>query len=304
MIPNYQELMLPLLQIASDGNIHYIKDAVNALSDAFNLSEQERQEPISSGVQTVIYNRVGWARTYLKKAGLLTDPQKGYFQITQAGLDLLATNPAYVDNKLLNKYPSFKEFKNRSEKKPPKDLPKKEKDSTPEELLEESFNEIQARLADNIIETIMKSSPHFFERLVIELLLKMGYGGSYRELAQAVGKSGDEGIDGIIDQDRLGLDRIYVQAKRWDSATSIGSPEVQKFAGALLGKHAKKGIFISTARFSSNAKSYVTALDAKVVLIDGKQLADYMIEYGVGVTTQIVYEIKTIDNDFFFEGDD
>lgn len=304
MIPNYQELMLPLLKIASDGNIHYIKDSVDTLSDAFNLSEKERQETISSGVQTIIYNRVGWARTYLKKAGLLTDPKKGYFQITQEGLDLLAKNPTHIDNKLLSDYPSFREFRKRTEKDSPIVPPKNEKESTPEELLEEAFNEIQARLADNILDTIMKSSPHFFERLVIELLLKMGYGGSYRELAQAVGKSGDEGIDGIIDQNRLGLDRIYIQAKRWDPSGSIGSPEVQKFAGALLGKHAKKGIFITTARFSSNARSYVIALDAKVVLIDGKQLAELMIEYGVGVTTQIVYEIKTIDNDFFFESDD
>lgn len=304
MIPNYQELMLPLLKLASDGKIHNIKNAVSMLSDTFNLSEQERHENINSGVQTVIYNRVGWARTYLKKAGLLTDPKKGNFQITQDGLNLLDTNPKYIDNKILAQFASFREFRKRNEKSTQVVTTKVEKDLTPEELLEEAFQEIQARLADNIIETIMKSSPHFFERLVIELLLKMGYGGSYRELAQAVGKSGDEGIDGIIDQDRLGLDRIYIQAKRWDPTTSIGSPEVQKFAGALLGKHAKKGIFITTARFSNNARSYVIALDAKVVLVDGKQLADYMIEYGVGVTTQIVYEIKTMDNDFFFENED
>ncbi|MGI6259381.1 MAG: restriction endonuclease [Anaerolineaceae bacterium] len=301
MIPTFQELMLPLLKLAADGKTHAIRDAVAVLSDQFNLSDEERQEMISSGVQTVIANRISWARTYMKKAGLLMDPQKGYFKITEAGSSLLAENPAYIDNKLLSRYPSFQEFQNRQKPSKATESTKGENNATPEELLEEAYQEIHANLADNLLETIMKSSPYFFERLVIDLLLKMGYGGSHRELSRAVGRSGDEGIDGIIDQDRLGLDRIYIQAKRWDPSSVVSRPEVQKFAGALLGRFAKKGVFITTARFSDHAKTYVSNLDTKVVLIDGKQLADFMIEYGVGVTTQSVYEIKTIDNDFFSE---
>lgn len=301
MIPTYQELMLPLLKLASDGSSHALKDAVALLSEQFNLSEEEKQEMISSGVQTVIANRVSWARTYMKKAGLIKDPQKGYFEITSDGLALLAENPDHIDNKLLARYPSFQDFQKSQKPNKPVAQIKEEKDSTPEEMLEEAYLEIHANLVDNLLETIMKSSPHFFERLVIELLLKMGYGGSQRELSQAVGRSGDEGIDGIIDQDRLGLDRIYIQAKRWDPSSVVGRPEVFGFAGALLGKYAKKGVFITTARFSSYAKDYVSNLETKVVLIDGKQLADFMIEYGVGVTTQSVYEIKTIDKDFFSE---
>lgn len=299
MIPSYEDLMLPLLKFAEDEKEHHIHDAVEALSISNNLTDDEKLQTIKSGRQTVIYNRVVWARTYLKKAGLLQDPRRGFFQITKEGVNLLSTNPKRIDDEILMRYPSFQEFQSRKDAPKPGFNKESDDERTPEELLESAFDEIETRLADNLIDIILKSSPVFFERLVIDLLLAMGYGGSQNELAQAVGKSGDEGIDGIIDQDRLGLDRIYIQAKRWDPNQTVSRPEIQKFVGALSGKHAKKGIFITTAKYSNEAKAYVPQLDVKVVLIDGAQLARFMIEYEVGVETQTVYKIKTIHTDYF-----
>lgn len=303
MIPSYEDLMLPLLKFAEDEKEHHIHDAVEALSISNNLTDDEKLQTIKSGRQTVIYNRVGWARTYLKKAGLLQDPRRGFFQITKEGVNLLSTNPKRIDDVFLMRYPSFQEFQSRKVAPKPGFNRESDDERTPEELLESAFDEIETRLSDNLIDIILKSSPVFFERLVIDLLLAMGYGGSQNELAQAVGKSGDEGIDGIIDQDRLGLDRIYIQAKRWDPNQTVSRPEIQKFVGALSGKHAKKGIFITTAKYSNEAKAYVSQLDVKVVLIDGEQLARFMIEYEVGVETQTVYKIKTIHTDYFSESE-
>ena len=299
MIPSYEDLMLPLLKFAEDEKEHHIHNAVEALSISYQLTDDEKLQTIKSGRQTVIYNRVVWARTYLKKAGLLQDPRRGFFQITKEGVNLLSTNPKRIDDEILMRYPSFQEFQSRKDAPKPGFNKESDDERTPEELLESAFDEIETRLADNLIDIILKSSPVFFERLVIDLLLAMGYGGSQNELAEAVGKSGDEGIDGIIDQDRLGLDRIYIQAKRWDPNQTVSRPEIQKFVGALSGKHAKKGIFITTAKYSNEAKAYVSQLDVKVVLIDGEQLARFMIEYEVGVETQTVYKIKTIHTDYF-----
>jgi len=293
--------MLPLLNYARDGNPHKLSDAIESLSNDFGLSRDEREALLPSGTQTIIANRIGWARTYMKKACLLSDPKRGYFQITDRGRELLETNPAAVSSKMLRQYDEFNEFQHKSNAKIHQEDEEGEEANyaTPEEALEYGYQKLTENLADEILHSIMSCSPGFFEQLVVELLVKMGYGGSYKEAASIVGKSGDGGIDGIIKEDKLGLDAIYIQAKRWSS--SVGRPEIQKFAGALLGQKAHKGIFITTSSFSNDALEYVKNIDAKVVLIDGSQLASLMIDNNLGVNTVHVYEIKKVDSDYFEE---
>lgn len=298
-IPDYQSCMLPLLNYAGDGEAHKFSDSVAFLSDEFNLTKKERESLLPSGTQFIIANRVGWARTYLKKAGLLSDPKRGYFQITDRGKDLLKSKPTLVNTKFLRQYDEFNEFQHKSNgKEQVEDIDTEHASySTPEEALEYGYEKLTENLADEILQSIMRCSPSFFEQLVVELLVKMGYGGSYKEAASIVGKSGDGGIDGIIKEDKLGLDAIYIQAKRWDAV--IGRPEIQKFAGALLGQKAHKGIFITTSSFTKEAFDYAKGLDAKLVLIDGAKLTSLMIENGLGVSTVHVYEIKKVDSDYF-----
>lgn len=300
-IPDYQACMLPLLFFAADGKEHKLPDAISALSDQFKLTAEERAEILPSGTQFIMANRVGWARTYLKKAGLLSDPKRGYFQITDRGKNLLKSKPEEVNTKFLRQYEEFNEFQRKSNGK--EQVEDKETDhsaySTPEEALEYGYEKLTENLSDEILEKIMSCSPSFFERLVVELLVKMGYGGSYKEAASIVGKSGDGGIDGIIKEDKLGLDAIYIQAKRWDSV--VGRPEIQKFAGALLGQKAHKGIFITTSSFTKDALDYAKGLDAKIVLIDGEKLTTLMIENNLGVNTTLTYQIKRVDSDYFEE---
>ncbi len=303
-IPDYQDCMLPLLRIAEEGKAHKLSEAVESISKQFNLTKEERETLTPSGTQYTIHNRVGWARTYLKKAGLLSDPQKGYFQITDEGKKLLATNPSEVRSKTLKQYKPFKEFLLKSKMIPEEDeeaieTPLQEK--TPEEAMEWGYQRLAESLADEILERIASCSASFFEKLVVDLLVRMGYGGTFKEAAQIVGKSGDEGVDGIIKEDRLGLDTIYVQAKRWEN--SVSRPEIQKFAGALLGKKAKKGIFITTSTFTKEAREYADGIEAKIVLVDGDTLAKYMIEKNLGINTNAIqtYEIKRIDSDYFSE---
>lgn len=294
--------MLPLLQLAQDGNIHYIHDAVNKLADDFSLTDEEQSRLLPSGQQPIFYNRVGWARTYLKKANLIEDPKRGYFQITEQGLSELAKNPSQIDMKYLSQFPDYIKFRQTRHEPDRLETTEEEiEDLTPEEALEDAYQSIRKDLSENLLEYVLNSSSGFFEKLVVELLVKMGYGGSQRNVAKAVGQRGDEGIDGIIDEDRLGLDTIYIQAKKWKPESPVGRPEIQKFAGALLGKQAKKGIFITTSRFTDDARNYVSHIDTKVVLIDGSQLADLMIDYGVGVTTRTTYDIKSLDSDYFGE---
>lgn len=300
-IPGYQRIMLPLLKLAGDGKTHQFSKAVEALGSQFELSTDDLSVLIESGTQPLFYNRVGWARTYLKKAGLLEDPTKGYFRITEAGKQLLAENLEKIDNAFLRRYPSFVEFQKFARATQKKDQKEDRTDLTPEEVLEAAYQEIRNGLAEELLQVVYNTSPGFFEALVVELLSKLGYGRSLRELARVVGQSGDGGIDGVIDEDRLGLDRIYIQAKKWNPEVKIGSPEIQKFAGALLGRHAQKGVFITTAKFAAPARKYVEGIGQKVVLIDGEQLTELMIDYGVGLTTKTVYEIKTIDYDSFSE---
>ena len=302
-IPTYEECMLPLMKIAEDGKEHLFREATDALINQFNLTEKEKQELLPSGSAFVINNRIGWARTYLTKAGLLLKTKRGYFRISEEGKKLLQKEPAFINTKMLKEYDAFNDFQ--STKEPDNSENNKtehniEQSITPHELLESGYLSIKNELADELLSTIKNISPSKFEKLVIDLLVKMGYGGSIKEAATVVGKSGDEGIDGIIKEDKLGLDVIYIQAKKWDSGT-IGRPEIQKFAGALLGKKAKKGIFITTSTFTNEAKKYVTDIDAKIILLDGKQLTELMIENNLGVSTQDVYTIKRIDSDYFEE---
>lgn len=301
-IPDFQTIMLPLLQAIGDGNEHHMPSLAAKLAEQFQLSAEELQALLPSGRQTVFYNRVGWARTYLGKAGLLEMPRRSYCRITERGKSILKRNPAKIDMKFLEQFPEFVEFRQREGglHKQKDSISAIEDDKTPEEILEAAYQEIKDRLAQEVLSLIKQNSPLFFERLVVELLVKMGYGGSHRDAARAVGQAGDEGIDGIIDEDRLGLDTIYIQAKKWEHI--VGRPKIQKFAGALMGKRSKKGIFITTSSFSQEAVTYAANIDAKIVLIDGKRLAELMIDYDVGVTTISTYHIKRIDSDYFSNG--
>jgi len=299
-IPDYQTFMLPLLKLTQDEIEHKRKDVVDALADQFHLSEQEKVELLPSGNNRVIYSRVGWAATYLKKSKLLEAPKRGCLKITQRGIEVLKQNPKTINNDFLRQFPEFNEFvsvKKKKDDKDTKDVPVSIDSQTPEELLENSYEALNDDLSQELLQIIKDSSPNFFELLVIDLLVKMGYGGSRKDAGQAVGKSGDEGIDGIIKEDKLGLDAIYIQAKRWENV--IGRPEVQKFAGALQGQRAKKGIFITTSRFTKEAIGYVSNIDNKIILIDGEKLTELMIEHNVGVSTVASYEIKKIDSDYF-----
>jgi restriction system protein len=297
-IPDFQTIMLPLLQVAGDGKEHSIHDFVDQLAKFFKLSEEQLNELIPSGKQPIFYNRVGWARTYLSKSGLVVMTHRPYYRITGRGNEILKQNPARIDMKFLKQFPEYIQFKEvESAHKPKVQHPEVKDNKTPEEVLEDAYQEVRDSLAEEVLENVMGCSPAFFERLVVELLVKMGYGGSRQDAARAVGQSGDGGIDGIIDEDRLGLDAIYVQAKKWKE--SIGRPEIQKFVGALAGKRAKKGVFITTSFFTPDALKYASSIDSKVILIDGKKLADFMIDYNVGVTEVALYQLKQIDSDYF-----
>ena len=298
-IPDYQTIMLPLLNYAKDNNEHSIHDTVKYLAEEFHLTAVERKELLPSGQQEIFVNRVGWARTYMKKAGLLESPKRGIFKITERGHEVLNSHPTKIDNKLLLQFEEFKEFKKRNKKVEDDIEGIAEQERTPEEELESAYENLREDLVAEIIQNLKNSHPSLFEKIVIDVLVKMGYGGSLRDAGKAIGKSGDEGIDGIIKEDKLGLDIIYVQAKRWENV--VGRPEIQKFAGALQGQRAKKGIFITTSGFTKDAIDFATKIDSKIILIDGEQLANYLIDFNVGVTKISTYELKKIDSDYFIE---
>lgn len=303
-VPDFQSIMLPLLKFYSNGGEHSNQDVVDSLAKVFKLSEEDLKHLLPSGKQTTFYNRVGWARTYLAKSGLLEMPRRSYYKITDRGLEVVKKSPPRIDMKYLEQFPEYIAFKNSKKKdnshKGEAEVKSVEEKRTPEEMLEDAYQEIRDGLAQDVLDSVMSCSPPFFERLVVELLVKMGYGGSRKEAARAVGQTGDGGIDGIIDEDRLGLDTIYIQAKRWENV--VGRPEIQKFVGALMGKRARKGIFITTSKFSADAQEYVKTIDFKVVLISGDRLAEFMIDYDIGVTGSTVYQLKKIDLDYFVEG--
>ncbi|WP_347566380.1 restriction endonuclease [Scytonema sp. UIC 10036] len=300
MIPDYQDLMLPLLKILRDKQEHSLSEAIETLANEFQLTEQEKKELLPSGKQARFDNRVGWARTYLKKAGSLESTGRGKFCITERGLEILANNPEKITKKLLEQFPEFLEFKNSLPLSP---LVKETENNillqTPEEVLELGYQSLQKQLAQEILTVVKNCSPRFFERIVIDLLVAMGYGGSREDAGQAVGQTGDGGIDGIIKEDRLGLDIIYIQAKRWES--TIGRPIVQAFAGSLEGMKAKRGVLITTSKFSKEAHEYIKLIEKRIILIDGEQLTQLMIEYDVGVSEAERYIVKKIDYDYFSE---
>jgi restriction system protein len=290
-IPDYQTAMLPLLQYASDGKEHSLQEYVDALAGQFGLTESEREQLLPSGAQPVLSNRVSWARTYLTKAGLLTSPRRGFHQITERGHEALAANPPKIDVTFLSRYPEFSAFRSaRRERLADSTGLEPATDSvTPQEALEAAYQRIRADLEAELLDRLKQCSPAFFERLVVDLLVRMGYGGSRQDAGRAIGRSGDEGIDGIIKEDKLGLDVVYVQAKRWNAVT-VGRPEIHRFVGALVGQRARKGVFITTSTFSHDARAYAQGIENKVVLIDG-----------VGVSSVNSYEVKRIDSDYFTE---
>jgi restriction system protein len=299
-VPDYQACMLPLLRFAGDGEEHQLKEAISALADEFSLTDEERNEFLPSGQQPVFTNRVGWARTYLKKAGLLSSPRRGYFKITDRGSEVLREKPQEINQKYLERFPEFVEFKSirRDRSEDNGDVtPEMALGQTPHEALESAYERLRSELASEILSSIRGCDPTLFEKIVVELLVKMGYGGSRKDAGRAIGRSGDEGIDGIIKEDHLGLDNIYIQAKRWEA--TIGRPEIQKFAGALQGQRARKGIFITTSDFTRDALDFVSRIDSKIILIDGATLAKLMIDFGVGVNPVATYQVQKIDSDYF-----
>jgi restriction system protein len=295
--------MLPVLELAADGREHTLAEAREVLSQRFGLTDAERAELLPSGRQRRFDNRVAWAKVHLTHAGLLSSKRRAYFEITQRGRDILTEKPQRVDLNLLGRFEEFRQFrgvgrKTLTDEPGPAPGPSGAAE-TPEEMLEQAYHSIRGELAVELLERVKASTPQFFEDLVVELLLKMGYGRNRAEAGKAIGRSGDEGIDGIISEDRLGLETIYIQAKRWEG--TVGRPEIQKFVGALQGKRARKGVFITTGTFSADASDYVSHIDPRVVLIDGSELAEYMIDHDLGVTSRIKYEIKRVDSDYFVD---
>ena len=305
-VPDYQSLMLPLLRfVGGKKDETSTGEAVEALARELNLTDEDLKEMLPSGIQFTFVNRVGWAATYMKKAGLLEATRRGYYQITPRGQELLKKQPKSINVKLLKQYPEFLEFQQLKGTRSGDKIftPKEMTDTstaTPSEALEAAYENLRDELVDELLNKLKKTSPSYFERVVVELLVKMGYGGSRVDAGKAIGKSGDGGIDGIIKEDKLGLDVVYIQAKRWDN-NSVGRPDVMQFAGALQAQRANKGIFITTSRFTDDARSYVSQIGSKIVLIDGEQLTNLMIEHDVGVSTVSLYPVKKIDTDYFDE---
>lgn len=302
-IPVYSSFYRAILECLSDKKVHVSKETIAYCAEVFHLSEGDKEERLPSGSQTVLANRVGWARTYLKKAGLIESAGKGKYRITNRGVEAVFNKNIQIDNDYLARFKSFQGFiKPLEEKGSPygeEVLPAKV-ESTPQEIINAAYEKITMQLADELMSNIMDQNPAFFERLVMDLLEKMGYGGELANPAKVTGQTGDEGIDGVIRQDALGFDKIYMQAKRWADNHPVGEPDIQQFAGALMGKGANKGLFITTSRFSKAAREFVEKhMTAKIVLVDGATLTHLMIHYGLGVSTTHCYEIKRVDSDYF-----
>jgi restriction system protein len=299
-IPDFQSIMRPLLEHLSDGLEHDRQDTVDVLAKRFHLTEEELAQLLPSGKQQTFANRVAWAKSHLKGAGLLESPKRGVSKISPAGRAFLTAHVGSVNMSVLNQFPAYLEFRGTRGSTAGKAKPVPPiggEDLTPEEHIELGYEQHRAKLVSELLEKVKASPPDFFERLVVELLVAMGYGGSRADAGRAVGKSGDGGIDGIIKEDKLGLDTIYIQAKRWEG--TVSRPEIQKFAGALQGVRARKGIFITSSSYTAEAEAYARNIDNKIVLIDGAELADLMIDYGIGVSSIQSYELKRLDSDYF-----
>lgn len=299
-VPGYQDFIYPFLKQLEDGKEYRLQDLYEILAKHFSLTEEDIAEKLPSGKQTLVVNRIGWARTYLNKAGLIQVVRRAVFKITEEGVKVL-NDPSVsrIDRKFLMRYESFNKFINNSADTI-NDVPP-DPQQTPLELIDYNYTILKNELQELILEKILDCSPVFFERLIVDLVVAMGYGGSVNDAGRAIGKSGDEGIDGIIKEDVLGLDMIYLQAKRWKVESTVSRPDIQAFVGSLVGKKASKGIFITTAKFSKEARVYAESIDKRVILIDGQQLTSLMFKYNVGVSDEEVFVIKKIDLDFFEE---
>lgn len=304
-VPDYQTFMLPVLRAVAEGAEHSVRDVRERLAVEFGLSPADRAEMLPSGKQSVFDNRVGWAKTYMEKAGLLETVRRGVYRITQVGKSVLAEKPDRLDKEYLRRFRPFKEFlalQHDVEDHEPANEPADGSPATPEEQLESAYRKIRQKVESEVLQAVLNASPSFFEKLVVELLVAMGYGGTLHDAGKALGGTGDGGIDGVINEDRLGFDAIYVQAKRW-SENTVGRPTVQSFAGSLLAKKGRKGVFITTSTFSRDAYDYVKEIEAnaKIVLIDGQTLAAHMVDFGIGVTKVSAFEVKRLDSDYFSE---
>lgn len=303
-VPKYDEMYRAFLKSLQDGNTHRLNDVKEYVAQVMGVTSEDRKVKLPRAKTAVFDNRIGWASTYLKKAGLVEKPSRGMVRLTQEGMRVLKEeNPSIIDNNFLSRYDSFRNFRNRKAADNIDEQVSVSED-TPQDIFDEAYQRINERLADDLLAEIIKQTPDFFENLVVRLLEKMGYGGALPDAGIVTGKSGDEGIDGIIREDKLGFNVIYIQAKRWDLDKVIPRSEIQRFVGALAGQGATKGLLITTAKFSNTALEYANKQHTtKIVLVDGAMLTKLMIEYDLGVTTETVYEIKKMDTDFFSDED-
>jgi restriction system protein len=300
-VPDYESLMLPLLSALADGDEHEVATLRDRIAASLKLTDTDRAELLPSGKQSVFDNRVGWAKFYLDKAGLVVSTRRGVYKITDLGEKALGQKPSRIDRAFLLQFDSFKEFiqREREDDQEVEATPEPAGVATPEEVLETAYRQIRKKVEADLLLAVAKASPRFFEKLVVELLVKMGYGGDIKDAGKALGRSHDGGLDGLIKEDHLGLDAIYIQAKRWQN--NVGRPELQSFSGSLDSEHARKGVFITTSTFTAEAREYVKRIEKKIVLIDGTQLAAYMVDFGIGVNPVTSYEIKRVDSDYFTE---
>jgi restriction system protein len=299
-IPDFQSLMLPVLELASRGETS-VPGAEAEIAARFGLSDQEREQMQPNGKQRLLSNRIHWAKFYLTRAGLLESPKRGRFVITTAGQNVLAKPPAQLNTEFLLTIPGFRGFyygdDGADSISPVSEITPST--ATPEESVEAAYNTALAALRADLLERILQNSPSFFEQVIVELLVSMGYGGSHRNASEQLGKSGDGGVDGVINEDVLGLDRVYVQAKRYAPGNAVGRPEIQAFTGSLVGLGASKGVFVTTSTFSTQASEFASKIPQRVILIDGRRLTELMIEHTVGVRSSRVIEFKRLDEDFF-----
>ena len=307
MIPDYQTLMRPTLRVAASGEIHG-REAVRLLGEELNLTPEELAQTIPSGQESLLYNRFHWAKTYLKQAGLVRSPRRGYFEITDRGREVLADPSIEVNTSFLNKFPEFQEFKTR--RRPSADDTEvtiadeatADENATPDEQLLEAYTRINDALAAELIDKMRSTSPAFFENVIVQLFVAMGYGGSSDEAGRALGRSGDDGVDGVIDQDVLGVDQVYLQAKRYREGNNVGAGDIRDFYGALSLKRAQKGVFVTTSNFTDSARETAKGLGTRIVLINGSELARLAVRYNIGCRVESSLQLKKLDEEFFEEG--
>lgn len=302
-VPQYERMLYPLLQFMGDGQEHHIREVVEPMAQYFDLSQEDQEKLMKNSKTTLLYYRIHWANTYLKKAQLLESTKRGHVKMTERGFTVLEENPSRINNSYLMQFSEFAEFKTPNKSENDEDFENIDEDNSeaaPKELIASTYRSIVADLADQLLESVLGSSPAFFEQLVVDLLLAMGYGSALQDAGQAIGQTNDGGIDGYIQEDQLGLDTIYIQAKRWAIDNTVGRPQIQAFVGSLMGEGATKGVFITTSSFSKGADEYARNMqNVRVILIDGQQLAQLMIEHNVGVSVEKTYTIKQIDENYF-----